>query len=244
MAETHIKPSETPALVNEQIEEVPAFSGSLSGFHGELLPEFRRVPWISIIASVGENSHKFPHDHGAILYNRERVVPKPMEITFFGVVTHYRQNLAYDPGAMIQPIIYRTAAEVAEHGGNLRKGVKPGTDDNNFVPAAIGYVVLESPAKKGWAAGVDASTNFENKILVPAAWYLKGVAFSRVVEALRIAAGKLQKEGKELGRARWNLNTVHSNINGNYVWVPLMTRLEALNSDICMAAIKELFGEA
>lgn len=243
MSETHIKPSQDLVPVSDQIEEVPAFSGSLSGFRGELLPEFRRVPWMSIIASVGANSAKFPRDHGAILYNRERIVPRPADITFYGVATHYRQNLAFDANSITQPITYQTAAEVAEHGGNLRKGVKPGADDNNFVPAAVGYVVLESPSKKGWASGVDASINFESKILVPTAWYIKGVAFSRIVEALRIAAARLRKDGHDLGRARWSLTTVHSNINGNFVYVPLLTRVEQLNSDKYMGAIKELFGE-
>jgi hypothetical protein len=243
MAEQKIKSSEVPALVSDQVEDVVPFSGTLAGFQGEYLPQFRRVPWISIIASVGQNSAKFPQDHGAILYNRERIVPKPAEVTFYGVTTHYRQNTAYEPNNLVQPIVYRTATEVAEHGGNLRKGVKPGTDDNNFVPAAVGYVVLESPVKKGWAAGVDASANFDHKLLIPSAWYIKGVAFSRVVEALRIASQKLAKEGRELGRARWSLTTVHSNINGNYVWVPLLTRLEPLNSEQYMATIKELFGD-
>jgi hypothetical protein len=247
MSESIVKPSNVPLVANNgNDDEVVPFSppsGSLANFQGELRPEYRRSPYLSIIQAVGDSSAKFPRNHGDILYNKEKIVPKPANLVFFGLRVFYSQNLAYDANSTIRPMTYRTAEEVIEHGGNLNRGVRPGSDDHNYVPQALAFCVLESPAKKGWAAGIEQSEVFESKILVPATWFLRGVAFNRICDKVRLVNNALRKAGKELAHARFTLDTVHQPINGNWIYVPVLIKSGETNADSYVAALKELFGE-
>lgn len=246
MSETTINPNKTPLALSEAVEPIEPFtppSGSLAGFHGELRPEYRRTPYMGIIQAVGSNSGKFPKNHGDILYASEKLVPRPVTISFFGLRTYYRQNLAFDANSMVRPMTYQTAAEVEEHEGNLRRGIKPGTDDHNYVPEALAFVILESPFKKGWASGIEQCDILDNKILVPAAWFLRGVSFTRIVDSVRMINNRLKKDGHQLARARFSLDTQHVPINGNWIYAPILTKQDEVNNDSYITVMQELFGE-
>jgi len=240
MSESDVKPSKI--LVSEgPVEDVAVFGapGSVEGFHGDVRPG--RQPTLAITQRVGQNAKDFKP--GQLLYNREKTLPAPLSLSFFGIHCWYQPNAAYDPNQKQPAITYETALEVERAGGNLRRGVTPGSDPHNFVSVARALVVLESPVKKGWGSDIDLAMPFEEKtLLIPCAWFLRGIGFSRVVEPLRITSARLSNDKLPMIKARWTLEVADLQINGNWVFVPILSKQDKQNNDDYCALSRKLFG--
>lgn len=243
------KNSDNPiAVLTKPEEEVIPFSpqsSGIAGLRGEFNVEDRKLPFLSIIQGVGENAAKYKSNHGDLLYNKETIVPRPVTVSFYGVRKYYKQNLAFDSsGVAARPLTFDTAEQVLERGGNLRKYITPGSDENNYVPEAFAFVALESP-KDGWGAAVDYRGSVEKVFVIPAVWILSGTRYRRITPLLLSVQDVLIVENKELAYARFSLDTQHEKIGGNWVYSAVVTKQKdgKRNSDAYVQKLHEMFGE-
>jgi len=240
--------SSTAVMTKPVVEEVIPFSpqgSGIAGLHGEFSVEDRKLPFLSIIQGVGENAAKYKSNHGDLLYNKELLVPRPVSVNFYGLKKIYTQNLAFDSsGVGPRPLTFETAEQVLEQGGNLRKYVTPGADDNNYVPQAFAFVALESP-QDGWGAAVDYRGLVEDVFLIPALWVLRGVGYRRVTPLLLSVQDMLIPERKELAYARFTLDTQYEKVGGNWIYSAVVTKQKdgKRNSDGYVQKLHEMFGE-
>jgi hypothetical protein len=229
---------ENPEPENEKI--VPFGASSLAGLKGEFTGADIKTPFLGIIQGSGKIAAKFPKNLGDLVYAGETIVTKPVDITVYGARKNYRQNLEF--GSVERALIFSTAQEVLDWGGNVDQFKKPGSDSKNFIPELWAFIALESNVK-GWAAGLDGVSRYEKRILVPAAWVLRGNAYRNIVPQLRSAEGTLKKNGRELVHARFSLDTTQTKSGQNFVWVPTLKKQNEQNSEEFVALVKETFGE-
>ena len=158
----------------------------------------------------GPTSRNFPRIPGEFIYNNETLVGKSAEFVLYGLVEHYRQNLAYDPEGP-RALVFKTTREVLENGGNLKEYVADGADPNNYRAEAVAYIGLFAPkGKKSWAFDIETAFPCGEELFVPAAWNLAKSAYRSVVPKLRMIGQRLQVEKKELSSERFVVSTTHS----------------------------------
>jgi hypothetical protein len=231
---------------NDHEEVVPFVEPSvspISGIQGEFGGGDIKYPVFSIIHGVGPNFAKFPKNAGDLIYNNETLVTKPVELSFYGVQKQYVQNLAYDPTGP-RPNICSTAQQVLAAGGNLKEYVRAGADDNNYIANAICHICLFAPKKgvKSWVTGLDLVVSNGNEILIPASWTLRGTSYRAIIPILIMADSRLKKEGKILAAQRFKLDTRHQKMGDNFVFIPVLTKVEQLNGEETLALLNENFG--
>ena len=236
------------SLGSEGSEEVvPTFvepgASPIAGIQGEYKSASVRYPTFSIIHGVGPNFAKFPQNTGEFIYANERLVGKPVEFALYGLVEHYRQNLAYDPEGP-RSIIFKTAKEVLESGGNLKEFVPDGADDNNYRAEAVAYLGIFAPkGKRSWAAEIESAFPCGDELLVPAAWNLAKSAYRSVVPKLRMIGKRLQMEKKLLSQERLSVTTVHQKIGANFVFIPVVKKSERASPNDLSPLLVEAFGD-
>ena len=215
----------------------------IQGIQGEFGGGDVRFPYFGIIHGVGPNFAKFPRNAGDLLYNGETLVPKPVELSFYGVQKKYVQNLRYDPTGP-RPNEFLTTQQVIQAGGNLKEYVTAGSDDNNYVSHAVCHIVLFAPKAKGksWAEGLDLAIPNGSEYLVPALWTLRGTSYRAIVPQLIMADARLRKQNKTLAAQRWNLDTRNTKMGSNFVFVPVLDKVEKLNGDETLGLLAENFG--
>jgi len=244
MTETAIKT--VPNNVNEQPVVPYRPEGALAGLHGEFTSDDVAVPFLRIIQSVGKSAADHPKNHGDLLYGSDTLIPRPASLMIYGLNKSYAQNLPFDANSTQRPQTFRTIEEVEAAGGNVDRFVSPSHDSANYVPQALGTVILESPiGPKGWAAKVDAVVRHEEtrKLLAPAYWALRGTVYRIVVPMLRTIASVLEKEGKELCHVRFTLDTKLTQVGGNWIHTPILKKQEEQNSDTFVTFCHQIFGE-
>ena len=191
-------------------------------------------------------SPNFPRNAGDLLYNGENFVPKPVELSFYGVQKKYVQNLRYDPTGP-RPNEFLTTQQVIQAGGNLKEFVPAGSDDNNYVSQAVCHIVLFASKVKGmkeksWAEDLDLAIPNGSEFLVPALWTLRGTAYRAIVPQLIMADSRLRKQNKTLAAQRWTLDTKNLKMGANFVFVPVLDKVEKLNSGETLGLLAENFG--
>jgi hypothetical protein len=221
---------------------------ALSGVHGEFGAEGQpRLPLLRIIQNVGTSSVKHPQDRGGLLYHKDTIVPRPASVSFYGLHGYYVQNLLFDPN--VQPQRFETIAEVEAAGGNCASYVKPGVDENNYVPAGIAFLIVRAPnGLKSWAKDCsEVSVTYEEKkqkeLLLPAMWYLRGTTYRIVAPLLQRLFKDSEREGKKLVHAKYSLDTQQALVGANYVYVPMLKRAPEDNSNQFADFAKDIFGE-
>ena len=233
-------------LGDDSNEVVPFSEPSVSpiqGIQGEFGGSDVKFPYFGIIHGVGPNFAKFPRNAGDLLYNGENLVPKPAELSFYGVQKKYVQNLRYDPTGP-RPNEFLTTQQVIQAGGNLKEFVPAGSDDNNYVANAVCHIVLFAPKAKGksWAEGLDLAIPNGSEFLVPALWTLRGTSYRAIVPQLIMADSRLRKSGKTLAAQRWTLDTKNIKLGSNFVFIPVIDKIEVLNKPETLALLDENFG--
>ena len=246
MTETAITPSDDEN--NYPAPYVPP--SALSGVHGEFGVESGpKLPTLRLIQNVGKSSIDHPKDRGGLLYFKDTIVPRPATVTFYGLQGYYVQNLAFDPNNAVMPARYETIAQVEAAGGNVTPYVKPGVDEQNYVPAALCFLLIHAPnGAKSWAKGCEeVSVPFEEgktkELLLPAIMYLRSTGYRQLVPLLRRVSADAEKEGKQLSHARFSFDTTQSMIGGNYVFIPVVKRTADNNSEAFLELAKDIFGE-
>jgi hypothetical protein len=220
-------------------------SGLVAGLKGEFGPEDLRTPWLSIIHATSQSSQQFPRNVGDLLYNKTVIVPRPITISIYGVEKNYQQNIQWDSN--IRPQRYATKEEVLTAGGNLTQNVTPGADPNNYVAVAFCRLCLETVApKKGksWADPIEMAVRFEDKILIPAMFPLRGSSYRQLIPQLLSIEGNVGKAGKEIGHVRFSLDVTRMKLGSNLVYVPVLTKLLEYNSEAQMEVLRSIFGDA
>lgn len=234
-------------LGEEGNEPVPFQEPSVSpiqGIQGEFGGGDVKFPYFGIIHGVGPNFAKFPKNAGDLLYNGETLVTKPVQISFYGVQKKYVQNLRYDPTGP-RPNEFTTTQQVIAAGGNLKEFVAAGSDDNNYVSNAVCHIVLFAPKvtkKASWADGLDLAIPNGSEYLVPALWTLRGTSYRAIVPQLIMADSRLRKEKKTLAAQRWELDTKNMKMGSNFVYVPVMEKVDKLNSEETLSLLSDNFG--
>jgi hypothetical protein len=252
MSTTEINPdlNNFEAILEEKKREAelptPYKPAGVAGVVGEFaLDSGPRVPWFKIIQNVGKSSADFPTSHGGLLYHEKTIVPQPAIISFFGLRGYYVQNLAFDASRLERPKIYDTVAEIEAAGGNVTPFTKPGMDDNNYIPAALVFLILEAPDNaKSWAKGLEFAAPFEKKLFLPACYNIRSTQYRTVVPVVRTLSEALKRDGSPLFHARYHFSTRLSPVGGNFVYIPILKRLEDDNSDNFAPIAAGLFGEA
>ena len=232
----------------EDHNEVVPFSepsvSPIQGIQGEFGGGDVKFPYFGIIHGVGPNFAKFPRNAGDLLYNGENLVPKPVELSFYGVQKKYVQNLRYDPTGP-RPNEFLTTQQVIQAGGNLKEFVPAGSDDNNYVANAVCHIVLFAPKMKGkvsWAETLDLAIPNGSEFLVPALWTLRGTSYRAIVPQLIMADSRLRKQAKTLAAQRWTLDTKNMKMGANFVFVPVLDKVEKLNGAETLGLLAENFG--
>jgi hypothetical protein len=231
----------------ESNEVVPFSEPSVSpiqGIQGEFGGGDVKFPYFGIIHGVGPNFAKFPKNAGDLLYNGETLIPKPAELSFYGVQKKYVQNLRYDPTGP-RPNEFLTTQQVISAGGNLKEFVPAGSDDGNYVAHAVCHIVLFAPKLKNkvsWAEGLDLTIIGEGEYVVPALWTLRGTSYRAIVPQLIMADSRLRKQQKTLAAQRWTLDTKNMKMGANFVFVPVLDRSDKLNKDETLELLAENFG--
>lgn len=233
---------------DDRDEVIPFVEPSVSpiaGIQGEFGGHDIRYPFFGIIHGVGPSFAKFPKNAGDLLYNGDTLVPKPVEMSFYGVQKQYVQNLPYDPTGP-RANVFSNTQQVLTAGGNLKEYVKAGADDNNYIANAICHISLFAPFSKkntkSWADGLDLAVSNDNEWLIPASWTLRGTAYRAIVPMLIMADMRLRKEGKTLAAQRFSLDTKHQKMGDNFVFVPILSKVNKLNGEGTLALLKENFG--
>jgi hypothetical protein len=206
----------------------PAIS-PISGLHGFTSRDIK-YPTLSIIHGVGPNFAKFPKSAGELIYNNELLIPKPIDVTFYGSEVVYMQNLSYDPTGP-RANQFSSAREVIAAGGNLKEYVKAGQDDNNYIPTARCFIVLFAPKStakvtKPWYTGLDLAFPNGTETMILGSWILRGSAYRAIVPMLIMSESRLRKEGKTLAAQRFKLDVKHQKMGDNFVFVPVLTKVE------------------
>lgn len=233
---------------NEHSEVIPFVepaASPIAGLHGFTSRDVK-YPTLSIIHGVGPNFAKFPRSAGELIYNNETLIPKPIDITFYGSEVVYMQNLAYDPTGP-RANQFNTAREVLAAGGNLKEYVRAGADDNNYIPTARCFIVLFAPkptskGAKSWTQGLDLAFPNGTEIMVLGSWILRGSAYRAIVPLLILAESRLRKEGKPLAAQRFKLDVRHQKMGDNFVFIPVLSKVESPNSPETLALLDENFG--
>lgn len=240
----------------EDHNEVVPFSepsvSPIQGIQGEFGGGDVKFPYFGIIHGVGPNFAKFPRNAGDLLYNGENLVPKPVELSFYGVQKKYVQNLRYDPtGPRANEFL--TTQQVIQAGGNLKEFVPAGSDDNNYVANAVCHIVLFEKRKNSknkkdegfeWAGDLDLAIfdDGADELLVPALWTLRGTAYRAIVPQLIMADSRLRKQNKTLAAQRWTLDTKNMKMGANFVFIPVLDKVEKLNGPETLGLLAENFG--
>ena len=228
---------------NEVVPFIEPGQSSISGVQGEFKSAAPKFPPFSIIHGVGPNFAKFPQSTGEFVYNNEILIGRTAEFVLYGLVEHYRQNLAYDPeGPRAQ--VYRSTREVLEAGGNLKEYVADGADPNNYRAEAVAYLGLFAPkGKKSWAFDIETAFPCGEELFVPAAWNLAKSAYRSVVPKLRMIGQRLQVEKKELSSERFVVSTTHQKMGSNFVFIPVVKKSDKLSNGEVLPLLVEAFGK-
>ena len=228
---------------NEVVPFVEPGASPIAGVQGEYKSASVRYPTFSIIHGVGPNFQKFPQNTGEFIYGNEKLIGKSVEFVLYGLVEHYRQNLAYDPtGPRAQ--VYKTSKEVLDNGGNLKEFVLDGADDKNYRAEAIAYIGVFAPkGKRSWANEIESAFPLGDELLVPCAWNLAKSAYRNVVPKLRMIARRLSLEKKPLSSERLSVTTIHQKIGANFVFIPVVKKSEKGSPEGILPLLVEAFGE-
>jgi len=224
----------------------------VAGMRGEFSAADIRYSWISLVQSVGPSFAAFPRNAGDFLYGGKTIVPRPMEVAFYSVMKKYRQNLKYDPTGS-RPLEFETAQEVVAAGGNLKRGVPPGFDENNYVPNAVAYLGIFAPRtggkkEKRWADDIDFVLKNGSEDIVPCLWYLKGTRYGIVIPTLLTATALFHHENQgEAGKdplpyLRFILDAKHDKSGSNFIYKPTLIRKPGVNSEATVKLLTEGFG--
>jgi hypothetical protein len=249
MSTTQINPDDNNSEDEKKREAelpIPFKPVGVAGVQGEFaLDSGPRVPWFKIIQNVGKSSADFPMNHGGLLYHEKTIVPTPATISFFGLRGYYVQNLAFDAARLERPKVFDTVAEIEAAGGNVIPFIKPGMDDLNYIPAALVFLILEAPdGAKSWAKNLEFAVSFEKKWFLPACYNIRSTQYRTVVPIVRTLGEAAKRDGCPLYHARYHFSTRLSPVGGNFVFVPILKRLEDNNPDNFGPVAKGLFSEA
>ena len=219
----------------------PTMAPSLGVHGGE--EEGIRFPFFGIIHGIGSSFASFPKNVGDFIYNGLVLVEKPVEISFYGTLSLYVQNLVYDAQGP-QPNKFRTVQEVLAAGGNVKPGVSAGQDDNNYrCSESVCSAVVFAPKKSSWANGLDLVIPNGNELLVPVTWTLRKTAHWALNPTLKMTDAALRKAGKSLPFQRWKLDTRTQKYgSGNSTILPVLTKIEKLNDPATVELITSGFG--
>jgi len=180
------------------------------------------IPKLNITQNVGPLSEEF--EGGDIVYSKETVLVSkevPIFMTVLSIKKTYEDRLPYDPNGP-RPKVYETIEEVIEAGlwvdwrGNEAPPVRE---------VGTMLVLIEQPD------GVDHlgfNHEIEGKTYALAMWVARGSAYTRGAKKV-FSASQIELAKGGLMSGKWELSTKREQINGNWVFVPVM-RIVGKNS--------------
>lgn len=224
------------AEVSDTDSNLPAEQSSVSLALGQVSGSVDRsdllIPRLNIVQNVGPLSEMFEGKGGAIILNKETLLAQkdePIKLTVLSIKKTYEENLPYDPNGP-RPRVFESLEEVVDAGlyTDWRNNQQPTAKEVATVLAFI-----EEPEG---VEDLSFSYEFEKKNYALAVWTLRGTAYTRGAKKIFSASQiELAKDGLLSGD--WELSTTRTQINGNYVFVPVL-RLTGRNSKEKVAFIE------
>lgn len=228
------------AEVEESTAVAPADVSSLmtvGAVTGSVSPRDLLIPRLSIVQSVGHLSEVFTpgdivlnNEVRLMAYNKEKV--SVLECLVLSIAKSYEERLPYSPTGP-WPQKFKTLEEVLAAGLTL-DWVK-GKPEPTAREVAETLILLKKPKD---VECVSFSYTLGNAEYALAVWTLRSTAYSRAAKKIFSAAAiELHKTGLESGK--WTLSTSREQINGNWIFVPVL-RLTGTNTPEMCQQIKAL----
>jgi len=189
------------------------------------------IPRLNIVQNVGALSKEF--DGGSIVLNKDTVLAKADEaikLTVVSIKKTYEERLPFDPNGP-RPETYETIKEVVADGKwvDWRNNQPPPVRE-----VATILVLIEEPEDY---TGLGFNYEFEGKHFALAIWTLRNTGYTRAAKKI-FSASQIELAEKGLLSGEWELSATREEVNGNMIYVPVLT-ISGENSPEKVAFITE-----
>lgn len=170
------------------------------------LPRINLVQKMSDLVDAGFKA-------GDLVYNKELLLPQPVEVVVTRVRKQYQQSLPY--GSEDTPDTCDTLEEVKARGGSTEFG-----DENHYAPVAHMQLLVAKPADCPEELAELFAYTAEGKDWAPAMLTVKSSSYTSAAKPVFTAAFNVLRSG--LAKGKWHLTSVQKSSPKGTWHVPVM----------------------